>query len=405
MAKLSRREFLMMSALATSTLLIPKFLTPLQAKEIKELLGDDINRKLVIIQLSGGNDGLNTIIPYNNDIYYQGRESISVAKNNVLKINDELGFNPGMSKLKELYDNGYVSVINSVGYPNPNRSHFRSMDIWQTASDSEAYLNSGWIGRYLDSECSDCKNPYNAIEVNDSLSLAMKGNKYNGLAVEDPQKFFLSSTENFFTDIAGISNSKKDDHDNVSYLYKTVAEATSSANYVYKTSKIYKSKSDYPKGQFSQNLKTIAELIISNIDSRVFYISLSGFDTHVNQNSRQNALLKELSDGIHSFTTDLKQNNRLNDTLVMTFSEFGRRVSQNASNGTDHGTANNIFMINGQLKKPGFYNSAPDLTDLDNGDLKYKIDFRTVYANVLNKWLGADDGKILGQKFKSLDIV
>ena len=405
MNKLSRRDFLKLSAFASSALMIPKFLTPLQAKEINELLGSDITRKLVIIQLSGGNDGLNTIIPYNNDIYYSGRETISVAKNNVIKINDELGFNPGMAKLKELYDSGYVSVINSVGYPNPNRSHFRSMDIWQTASDSDKYVNSGWIGRYLDSECADCKNPYNAIEVSDTLSLAMKGNSYNGLAVEDPQKFFLSSSENFFTDIAGISKTKKDDHENVSYLYKTVAEATSSADYVYKTSKIYKSKLDYPKGQFSQNLKTIAELIISNIDSRVFYISLSGFDTHVNQKARQDALLKELSDGLFSFTSDLKQNNRLNETLVMTFSEFGRRVSQNASNGTDHGTANNIFMINGQLKNPGFYNSAPDLTDLDNGDLKYKIDFRTVYANVLNKWLGANDEKILGQKFKSLDIV
>lgn len=405
MNKLSRRDFLKLSALASSTLLIPKFLTPLQAKEINELLGSDLTKKLVIIQLSGGNDGLNTIIPYNNDVYYSGRDTISVAKNNVIKINDELGFNPAMAKLKELYDSGYVSVVNSVGYPNPNRSHFRSMDIWQTASDSDKYLNTGWIGRYLDSECADCKNPYNAIEVNDSLSLAMKGAKYNGLAVEDPQKFFLSSSENFFTDIAGVGKTKTDDHENVSYLYKTVAEATSSADYVYKTSKIYKSKLDYPKGQFAANLKTIAELIISNIDSRVFYISLTGFDTHVNQKARQDALLKELSEGVHSFTTDLKQNNRLNETLVMTFSEFGRRVTQNASGGTDHGTANNIIMINGALKKPGFYNSAPDLTDLDNGDLKYKIDFRTVYANVLNKWLGANDEQILGQKFKSLDII
>ena len=405
MNKLSRRDFLKLSALASSTLLIPKFLTPLQAKEINELLGSDLTKKLVIIQLSGGNDGLNTIIPYNNDVYYSGRDTISVAKNNVIKINDELGFNPAMAKLKELYDSGYVSVVNSVGYPNPNRSHFRSMDIWQTASDSDKYLNTGWIGRYLDSECADCKNPYNAIEVNDSLSLAMKGAKYNGLAVEDPQKFFLSSSENFFTDIAGVGKTKTDDHENVSYLYKTVAEATSSADYVYKTSKIYKSKLDYPKGQFAANLKTIAELIISNIDSRVFYISLTGFDTHVNQKARQDALLKELSEGVHSFTTDLKQNNRLNETLVITFSEFGRRVTQNASGGTDHGTANNIIMINGALKKPGFYNSAPDLTDLDNGDLKYKIDFRTVYANVLNKWLGANDEQILGQKFKSLDII
>lgn len=404
MTKVTRRDFFKLSALASASMMIPNFIRPLQAKEITEKFLASGAKKLVIVQLSGGNDGLNTVIPYKNDIYYSSRNSIAIAEKDVLKITDELGFNPAMPKFKSLYESGYLSIINNVGYPNPDRSHFRSMDIWQSASASDKYVTSGWIGRYLDSECPDCKNPYNAIEVSDTLSLALKGEKYNGIAVENPEKFFMSASEQYFTDIANANKDKHND-ENVSYLYKTIVEATSSAEYVYKTSKIYKSKTEYPKGQFSSNLKTIAELIVSGIDTQVFYVSLGGFDTHINQNGKQENLLKELSEGLYSFTEDLKTNDKLGDVFVLTFSEFGRRVKQNASGGTDHGTANNIFVINGNLKKPGFYNSAPDLTSLDNGDLKYEIDFRNIYAEILNKWLNVNDKKILGGSFNGLNLI
>jgi len=404
MPKVTRRDFFKFSALASASLMIPNFIRELQAKEAAEKFAASGAKKLVIVQLSGGNDGLNTVVPFKNDIYYGSRNSIAIKENDVLKITDELGFNPAMPKFKLLYENGYLSVINNVGYPNPDRSHFRSMDIWQSASDSSKYVSSGWIGRYLDSECDECKNPYTAIEVNDSLSLALKGEKNNGIAVENPERFFISTSEKYFSDVAQ-ANKNHHDNENVSYLYKTIVEATSSAEYVYKTSKIYKSKIEYPKGQFSANLKTIAELIGSGIDTKVFYVSLGGFDTHIGQNGKQENLLKELSEGLYSFTEDLKGNNMLNDVFIMTFSEFGRRVKQNASGGTDHGTANNIFVINGNLKKPGFYNSAPDLTNLDNGDLKYEIDFRNIYAEILSKWLNVNDRKILGGSFNGLNLI
>lgn len=404
MPKVTRRDFFKFSALASASLMIPNFIRELQAKEAVEKFVASGAKKLVIVQLSGGNDGLNTVVPFKNDIYYSSRNSIAIKENDVLKITDELGFNPAISKFKSLYESGYLSVINNVGYPNPDRSHFRSMDIWQSASDSSKYVTSGWIGRYLDSECAECKNPYTAIEVNDSLSLALKGEKNNGIAVENPERFFVSTSEKYFNDIAQANKGNHDD-ENVSYLYKTIVEATSSAEYVYKTSKIYKSKIEYPKGQFSANLKTIAELIGSGIDTKVFYVSLGGFDTHIGQNGKQENLLKELSEGLYSFTEDLKGNNMLNDVFIMTFSEFGRRVKQNASGGTDHGTANNIFVINGNLKKPGFYNSAPDLTNLDNGDLKYEIDFRSIYAEILSKWLNVNDRKILGGSFNGLNLI
>jgi uncharacterized protein (DUF1501 family) len=404
MPKVTRRDFFKFSALASASLMIPNFIRELQAKEAAEKFVASGAKKLVIVQLSGGNDGLNTVVPFKNDIYYSSRNSIAIKENDVLKITDELGFNPAMPKFKSLYESGYLSVINNVGYPNPDRSHFRSMDIWQSASDSSKYVSSGWIGRYLDSECAECKNPYTAIEVNDSLSLALKGEKNNGIAVENPERFFISTSEKYFSDVAQANKNHHDD-ENVSYLYKTIVEATSSAEYVYKTSKIYKSKIEYPKGQFSANLKTIAELIGSGIDTKVFYVSLGGFDTHIGQNGKQENLLKELSEGLYSFTEDLKGNNMLNDVFIMTFSEFGRRVKQNASGGTDHGTANNIFVINGNLKKPGFYNNAPDLTNLDNGDLKYEIDFRNIYAEILSKWLNVNDRKILGGNFNGLNLI
>lgn len=405
MRSISRRSFIKVSVLASTSLLIPNFLKGFELGDT----GAGLNKSLVIVQLSGGNDGLNTVVPFKNDIYYRLRPQLAIKEKEVLKLTDELGLNPAMSELKSLYDNANLAILNNVGYPNPDRSHFRSMDIWHTASGSDEYLTTGWIGRYLDSECEKCKNAYSAIDVDNMLTLAMKGETRSGIAVEDPQRFFLSSSQKYFMELsenAKNNNARKNNEDdNLDYLYKTMIETTSSAEYVYKSSKIYRSKVDYPNGQFAKNLKTIAELIISNIETSVYYVTLSGFDTHVRQAGQQERLLSEFASGIGAFTEDLKKNDRLKDVVVLTFSEFGRRVSENASGGTDHGTANNIFIIGDSLAKPGVYNETPDLNDLDSGDLKYRIDFRNVYSTLLNKWLGADDVKVLGKKFDYLNFI
>lgn len=401
---ISRRKFFKYTALATTSLLIPDFLKGLQASGSGITSALNKGRKLIIVQLSGGNDGLNTVIPYNNDIYYGLRPGLSISADKVLKINFESGLNPEMKKLMEIFEKGNLSIINNVGYPNPDRSHFRSMDIWQSGSSSEEYLKTGWIGRYLDSDCESCRNPYSAIEVGSTLSLALKGEKQSGLAVEDPQRFYMNTSEKYFLDLSGQSKNHVDDS-NVSYLYKTLAETTSSADYVYENSKIYKSNREYPGTQFGKNLKTIAEMIISEIDTSVYYVSLTGFDTHANQSGRQNRLLKEMSEGLYSLTEDLRESGKLEETLIMTFSEFGRRVKQNASGGTDHGTANNLFIISGALKSSGIYNSLPDLENLENGDLKFEIDFREVYSTILKKWLNSDEGKVFGKKFGNLNFI
>ncbi|MDH7444577.1 DUF1501 domain-containing protein [Aquimarina sp. 2201CG14-23] len=196
------------------------------------------------------------------------------------------------------------------------------------------------------------------------------------------------------------------DEDNQGYLYKTMLETYSSASYIYETSKIYNSSTEYPQSSFAKNLKTIADFIISGLKTRVYYSSLGGFDSHVNQLNSQDRLLRVYSEAIHALVQDLKKNNRFNDTLILTFSEFGRRVKQNGSRGTDHGAANNVTAIGGSLKKPGIYNEIPNLSDLDkNGDIKYSVDFRSIYASILHNWLDVNDQEILNTNFKNLGFI
>jgi uncharacterized protein (DUF1501 family) len=397
---MKRRDFIRTSALATAgTMMIPHFLKAHQTG-----ISTDLNGKiLVVIQLSGGNDGLNTVIPYRNDIYYRERPALAIEKEKVLALNDEIGLNPALESLRRLYDDGRVRILNNVGYPNPDRSHFRSMDIWQTASKADQYLNTGWLGRYLDSTCDGCEiKPHHMLEIDDTLSLAMKGSKANGLAMLDPQKLYRQTKTGMAGNLAKTIHHSEGDHDQVSYLYKTLADTESSADYLYQKGKVKASFSDYPDTQLGKSLKTITELIVSGVDTQVYYVSLSGFDTHVGQRNQQDKLLKQYAEAVSVFVDDLKKQGQLDRTMIMTFSEFGRRVKQNGSNGTDHGTANNVFLIGGPPRGSIVYNEAPNLTDLDGGDLKFSLDFRDLYSSLLKDWLNADDVEVLGKGFSGL---
>ncbi|WP_129715581.1 DUF1501 domain-containing protein [Pedobacter sp. SYP-B3415] len=397
-----RRDFLKNTALATAgAWMIPAFVKPLEALALDELTR---HKNLVIVQFSGGNDGLNTVVPFGSDIYYQKRKNIAIKPEEVIRLNDMQGLNPNLSALQEIYDNGWMTVINSVGYPNPDRSHFRSMDIWQSGSDASQFLSTGWIGRYLDSNCQTCKYPYTAIEVDDALSLALKGTSKKGIALKDPAALFRNTNEPFFKRM--ISHEQEHlDENNLGYLYKTMAETASSASYIQNTSKIYQTRATYPSNGFGNQLKTVSRFICSGLQTRVYYVSMSGFDTHVNQIGQQGNLLRQYAESMNVFLKDLQGKNKLADTLVLTFSEFGRRVEQNASNGTDHGTANNILVFGGSLNRKGIFNEAPDLADLEAGDLKYKIDFREVYATVLHKWLDTENSQVLDRSFRTLDFI
>ena len=395
-----RKEFIQVGSLATASLMLPKFMKAFE----RPAMVPAGNKVVVVLQLSGGNDGLNTVIPVRNDLYYKARPKLGIEKAKALLLNEEVGLHPALTGFKEMYDDGSLGILNSVGYPNPDRSHFRSMDIWQTGSQSSEYITSGWVGRYLDAQCNGCDKPTQAIEIDDILSLAMKGELSKGIAMKDPQRLFGTSNEKFFRDVLK-NHTDEPGAQPVDYLYKTMAETLSSADYIFKQSRLHPTRAEYPKSELGNGLKTIASLIYSEINTKVYYISLGSFDTHFNQDSQQQRLFTELNDAVKAFVKDLKENNRFEDVMLFTFSEFGRRVEQNASGGTDHGTANNMFLMSGGLKQKGMINALPDLSQLDEGDLKYQVDFKNVYATILKKWLNADDKAILGKNFDYMNFI
>ncbi len=397
---IKRKKFIQIGSLATASLLVPKFLKAFESKSMV-IPG---NKVVVILQLSGGNDGLNTVIPFRNDLYYKARPRLGITKDKALRLTDEVGLNPALTGFRDLFDDGGLAILNNVGYPNPDRSHFRSMDIWHTASESNEYLTNGWMGRYLDSQCKGCDKPTQAIEIDDVLSLALKGENIKGIAVKDPRRLYGTANEKFFREILKNHQDEAGEQP-VDYLYKTMAETLSSADYIFQQSKMHPTNAVYPTTGLGNSLKTIASLIFSEINTKVYYVSLGSFDTHINQEAQQGRLFTEMNDAVKAFVKDLKAQHRFEDVMLFTFSEFGRRVQQNASNGTDHGTANNMFLVSGGLKQKGVLNAMPDLGDLNEGDLKYNVDFKNVYATILNKWLKADDIAILGKKYDCLGFV
>lgn len=396
---MKRRDFIQQSSLASGLFMVPSFIKAFEGTILKETKF----KKLVIVQLSGGNDGLNTIVPYTNDIYYKNRPEIAISASDVVRINSTVGFHPGLLPMQRLYDKGYLSIINNVGYPNPSRSHFRSTDIWHTASDSNKYLTSGWIGRFIEERG---KKPYSAIEIDDSLSLMLKGKEMNGIATKNPKLLHGNMNTPYFKKVLKQQTDAHLSEHNLGYLYKTMIETKSSAKYIYETSRTFTSKKMYPQNPFGKQLKTTASFINSGLETQVYYVSMGGFDTHANQINSQARLLEIYSKAMEVFVNDLDEQGNLCNTLILTFSEFGRRVEQNAANGTDHGAANNVFVIGKNLKKPGLYNEAPNLLNLDgNMDLEYTIDFRSIYATILSKWLEVNSKEILNYQGEILDFI
>ncbi len=397
---MKRRDFIRVSGLASAALFIPQFIRA----GVKPIIGIPGGKRLVVIQLSGGNDGLNTVVPFMDDLYHKLRPGLAISPSEVFKLNEYQGFHPALSSFSKLFEKGQLAVFNGVGYPNPDRSHFRSMDIWHTASGSNEYFNSGWIGRYLDSDCNGCAQPHQALEVDDSLSLALKGEKRKGLSVKEAGLLYKSTKDPFFRNMADQNSNAMLTDDNLGYLYKTMIETCSSAEYIYEKWKTTESKREYPQTAFSNQLKTIARFINSGLSTRIYYVSLGGFDTHASQAGTHENLLKMWSEGTKAFVADLEAAGTMDDTLILAFSEFGRRVGVNASKGTDHGTANNLFVISNGLKKKGIVNDPPVLTDLDDGDLRYSVDFRNIYSTVLEKWMGVEASGII-PGFKPMDFL
>lgn len=367
---MKRRLFCQLTATTTGGLLmLPNFLSSSVMKLSAYNSSDNV---LVFIQLNGGNDGLNTFIPFNDDLYYANRPQIAIAKNKVINGSNGLGFHPALKDLSAISQAGHLSIIQNVGYPNPNRSHFRSQEIWQTAADSNQYLNDGWLGRFLEIQCKDEVPP--AVNVDTIDNLALKSTTINSFTVKD----FNRLKQQHSTD-ASYQLSDNPQLDFVRKLAYASLEGTEEIQKALQNAPSH--NTNYANNPLSRNLNWIAKLIKGQLSSKVYYTSLNGFDTHNNQLNIHYKQLSILNDAVFSFYNDLKQHNLLNRVTLVVFSEFGRRVKENGL-GTDHGAAGPVMVIGGN-NKARIIGDNPNLKVLDNGDLMHQIDFRSVYATLL----------------------
>jgi uncharacterized protein (DUF1501 family) len=370
---MNRRNFLSLTGTFTGGLLVlPEFLNAF-TKTSNLLVGEQC---LVFVQLNGGNDGLNTFIPYDDPLYYALRPKIGIASDLILGKNHGMGFHPSLKGFAQMQQNGDLSVIQNVGYPEPIRSHFRSQEIWQTATDSNKYSNEGWLGRYLDLQCKD-HSPTAGINIDSIDNLALKGKEPNSITIKDPSNFKVKKSD----DESPILSKNPQ----LDFVRKVATSVVEGSDEIQKALQKSKSETTYDKTGLAKNLEWIARLVKGNLNSKVYYTSLNGFDTHDNQLSAHARKLTELNNALFSFYTDLKQSNLLQNVTVVVFSEFGRRVKDNGS-GTDHGTAAPMFVIGGNNKGTIIGNN-PNLNELNNGDLQHEIDFRSVYASLLKQKL------------------
>lgn len=377
---MNRRNFLTLTGTFTGGMLVlPEFLHAFGSQN-SLVVGEQC---LVFIQLNGGNDGLNTFIPYEDPLYYNLRTKIALNKDAVVGKNKGMAFHPALKDFAQMQQNGDLTVIQNVGYPEPVRSHFRSQEIWQTAADSNKYINEGWLGRYLDLQCHD-HQPTAGINLDSIDNLALKGMEPNSITVKDPDRFKIKQGKD--------ENVKLSENPQLDFVRKIANSVVEGSDDIQNALKQSKTELSYPKTGLSKNLEWIARLVKGNLNSKVYYTSLGGFDTHDNQLSIHERKLTELNDAIFSFYQDLKQAQLLQNVTIVVFSEFGRRVKDNG-NGTDHGTAAPMFVIGGSNKGTILGNN-PNLADLDNGDLKHQIDFRSVYASLLQQKMGFDYSKI-----------
>jgi uncharacterized protein (DUF1501 family) len=407
----TRRSFLTRSlALVSSSATLPVFLgTTAQALAApRRKAADDSQPILVVVQLAGGNDGLNTVVPYGNSLYYHARRQLAIPQREVHKLEDGIGLHPALNGLKQLYDDGLLGVVQGVGYPNPNRSHFVSTDIWSTA-DPSLRNKTGWLGRYFDATCTgDAPKPIDGIALTNESPLAMEGERFSPLAFKDANTLRWRAprgdkrTEDAFAamnNMDGVPDGRED-NPMAAFLQRAALDAQVGAEAIRKAAQ---GRGPRRSGELASQLNFVARLIAADFPTRVYYVSLGGFDTHTGQAGRHRGLLQQLGDALEDFVAELKEDNLLSRVTIMTFSEFGRRVEQNASGGTDHGAAAPMFLI-GENVRQGVLGDHPSLEDLDDGDLKFKVDFRDVYATICREWLRVDPRSVAGVRGRRLKI-
>ncbi|MEQ1823669.1 MAG: DUF1501 domain-containing protein [Fimbriimonadaceae bacterium] len=408
MNDVTRRDLMKGGAMIAVGLVAPRWFSRIAEADILKVAqggkatGDTV---LVVCQLSGGNDGLNTLVPYANKRYYELRPVLGIPEDKVLKISNDIGFHPGMKGFSELFSEKKVAVIQNVGYPNANRSHFKSMDIWHSASPEQT-MKYGWIGRHFDQQMGvGTLNPVVALGLSTDKPLALTAKNASipcFASLVDVQSMVGDpDAEAMLRKIQGMDAMEGSATRVVQQANRSALDAMSVLN---KQLKEFTPKQTYGNDAFGNGFKQISQLVATSPATRVVYLSNGGFDTHARQAESQEKLLTNLSNAVLAFQREMEAIGRADKVVVLVFSEFGRRTYENASGGTDHGAAGPMFLI-GQNVKGGLYGKLPNLNDLEDGDLKFDIDFRQVYATALDNWIGGDSGMVLGKEFTKIGAI
>ncbi|GAB4111619.1 MAG: DUF1501 domain-containing protein [Phycisphaeraceae bacterium] len=410
----TRRQFLQSGLAFVSTIsTVPVFLSRSSsvlaqtAGPLPSNPGIPEDRVLVVVQLSGGNDGLNTVIPFGTDSYYKQRANLAIREKEVIPIDTQtgIGLHPSLTPLHEMLGEGLAGIVQGVGYPNPIRSHFASMDVWHTG-DTLSNKGEGWIGRAMDTTHGSGDTSLACIALGKEAPLATEGRRVKPVTFDRPEMFrWLGRDLHPAVSQAydQLSQTPASDQDPSGFILRTAMDAQVASDRVRKAVQ-QKPATRFPSNDLAQQLKMVAAMIRAELPTRVFYVAMGGFDTHANQTGRHNRLLTEFASAISAFYNELKATGHRSRVLTVAFSEFGRRVRPNASGGTDHGTAGPMFVF-GEPIRSGLIGQYPSLDDLEQGDLKYTTDFRSVYADILDNWMKIDSAAVLGRRYDPAPII
>jgi len=405
---LHRREFLKTASMVALGASVPNFINKTAAQAPNAQQAGARDTILVVVQLTGGNDGLNTVIPYNDPEYARLRPTLRQPRDRIHRINDTLGLHPSMQPMADLLQDNALCIVQGVGYPNPDQSHFRSMDIWQAGS-TDAVLTEGWIGKAL--RHIPAAQSFHLASPNEAAPLALNGSPVRVPSIASLEDFQLrvgaasrGDRQAQMSIIEGTARPATNGAGLLDFVQRTATNTYSTSRRLQELGRAYQPRVTYPTSSLGNQLRLAAQLIDAGLGARLFYVTIDGFDTHASQEALHADLLRQVSEGISAFFRDLSQRGQRDRVLIMTFSEFGRRARENGSRGTDHGSGAPIFLVGGRVR-PGVIGAHPSLTDLPEGNLRHHTDFRQVYAAILDRWLGVPSRQVLGQEYRPVEVL
>jgi uncharacterized protein (DUF1501 family) len=371
-----------------------------------------VPRTLVLLQFSGGNDGLSTVVPYADDAYARARRATRIDAKDVLALDDYRGLHPALTRMRALYEAGKLAVVEGCGYPNPIRSHFKSYEVWHTADARGRAAGEGWIGKLVAAAWPDNRDPNLVVHIGRNVPYSLYSLTHPAASFATPTGYKWAGDEGQRSALEkggevcehGEHEMEREPANNLEYLRKVLRDGQASSEAIRRAAIRYRTKAEYDVDELAQALRDVAALSVGQVGSRVFSVELSGFDTHSDQKNRHDGLMRRLDAALPTFLADIAGTEAGKETLVVAFSEFGRRVRENGSNGTDHGVAGPMFVA-GEAVKGGLYGKHPSLANLDDGDLIHTTDFRSVYATLIQAWFGIDAQRVLGAKYTLLPLL